>query len=304
MSQIPAPAPSTRPPASTPPGEPPVLELAGVVVRRGGHSLLGPVDWRVSAGERWVLLGPNGSGKTTLLRVASTFLPPSAGRVTLLGATLGRVDARLLRRRIGYESPALSEAIDPARTALEVVVTARTGALAPWWDPVAEADEARARDLLAFMGCAHLADRPVGSLSTGERQRVQIARALMPDPDLLLLDEPLAGLDVGARELLLERLAALARGVRPLAILLVTHHLEEVPPGFDRALLLADGRPLAAGPAHQVLTSSLVSRAFGLPLVVEQTADGRFLARRDGRLPPSPAAPPPPSGKPTAWDGP
>ncbi|MGH2513641.1 MAG: ABC transporter ATP-binding protein [Candidatus Limnocylindrales bacterium] len=255
----------------------PILHLAGVGVRREGRWILDAVEWTVRAGERWAVVGPNGSGKTTLLRVASTYLWPSRGRVEVLGETIGRVDARELRRRIGYVSAALMAEIDPALTALDVVVSARQGALAPWWARYGPADRARAQDGLARFGLAGFDARTFGSLSTGERSRVLIARTLMTDPELVLLDEPAAGLDLGAREALLARLADLAASELA-GLVLVTHHLEEIPVGFNRALVLADGRVRAGGPIEAVLTGPILSDAFGLNLAVDSRA-GRFSAR-------------------------
>ncbi len=273
---------ATMPETDAPSAAPaPVLRLQGVAVRRSGTTILGPLDWIVRGGERWVLLGPNGSGKTTLMQVASTFLWPSEGSLEVLGARIGQVDARDLRRRVGYASPALAAAIEPRLAPVDVVMTAREGALAPWWHRFSAADRARAIDLLGRLGVGPLAERRFDTLSTGERQRVQIARALMPDPDLLLLDEPAAGLDLGAREGLVASLEALADERRPAAIVLVTHHVEEIPPGFGHALLLRAGRPVASGPIAQALTSETLSRAFDQPLRLA-ASDGRFHARRDG----------------------
>ena len=258
----------------------PVVRLSGVSVRRAGRTILGPLDWTVAAGERWVVIGPNGSGKTTLVQVASTNLWPTTGAVEVLGATIGRVDARELRRRIGYASAIQEPAFDPSLTARDVVMTARHGALAPWWHPFDAADRIRAEALLDQLGVAALADRDVGSLSTGERRRVQIARSLMPDPDLLILDEPAAGLDVGARETLVRDLGRLAAADRPAAIVLVTHHVEEVPAGFAHALVLGAGRVAAAGAIGAVLRGPAPAAAFGVPLRIDRRA-GRFRAWLD-----------------------
>jgi iron complex transport system ATP-binding protein len=257
----------------------PVLDLRGVSVIRSGKPIVDRVDWRVEAGERWVVVGPNGAGKSTVLSVASTRLWPSRGSVGVLGEELGRVDARVLRGRIGDAGAAISERFHPELTAADVVVSAATGALAPWWDTYGDVDRERAAALLDLLGVARLAGRTFGTLSTGERQRVLLARTLMPDPDLLLLDEPAAGLDLGAREDLVARLEGLAARPRPAAIVLVTHHLEEIPRGFDRALLLAAGRVLAAGPTAQVIADAPLSAAYGLPLRVTRR-DGRCTAAR------------------------
>jgi iron complex transport system ATP-binding protein len=259
----------------------PVIRLAGVSVRRAGRTILGPLDWSVGAGERWVVIGPNGSGKTTLVQVASTNLWPTTGSVEVLGSTIGRVDARELRRRVGYASAAQDPAFDPTVMARDVVMTARHGALAPWWHAFDDADRVRAETLLGRLGVASLADREIGLLSTGERRRVQIARALMPDPELLILDEPAAGLDVGARETLVRDLGRLAVRERPAAIVLVTHHVEEIPSGFEHALVLGDGRIAAAGPVDEVLCGPAPAAAFGVPLRIGRE-DGRFRAWLDG----------------------
>ena len=255
----------------------PVVRLSNVSVRRGGRTILGPLDWTVAAGDRWVVIGPNGSGKTTLVQVASTNLWPTTGAVEVLGSTIGRVDARELRRRIGYASAIQEPAFDASLTARDVVMTARHGALAPWWHTFDDADRSRAERLLHQLGVASLADRDVGSLSTGERRRVQIARSLMPDPDLLILDEPAAGLDVGARETLVRDLGRLAAADRPAAIILVTHHVEEVPSGFRRALVLGAGRIAAAGVIGPVLRGPAPAAVFGVPLRIDRRA-GRFRA--------------------------
>jgi iron complex transport system ATP-binding protein len=258
-----------------------ILRLSGVSVRRSGRTILGLIDWSVGPGERWVVIGPNGSGKTTLAHVASTYLWPTSGAVEVLGETIGRVDARELRRRIGYAGAGLEAALDPALSAVDVVVTARHAALGPWWHTFTHEDRLRAHRLLEEIGAAELADRPFGLLSTGERRRVQIARALMPDPDLLILDEPGSSLDLGARETLVRDLAGLADRPSPAAIVLVTHHLEEIPRGFRQALVLGAGRAIAAGPIRETLTGPALSAAFGVPIEVDVRA-GRFTARLGG----------------------
>jgi len=257
------------------------LQLVGVGVRRDGRWILDEIDWTVRVGERWAIVGPNGSGKTTLLRVAATYLWPSRGSVAVLGERIGATDARPLRRRIGFVSAALAAEIEGRLVALDVVLSARHAALAPWWDPFTAADLDRARAALARLGVAELADRTFDTLSSGERQRVLIARTLMTDPELILLDEPAAGLDLGAREALVERIATLAADRSVPAMALVTHHLEEIPPGFDRALVLRDGRTVAGGPIEATLTGPILSQAFGLDLWV-QADDGRFAARAVG----------------------
>jgi len=258
------------------------IELAGVTVSRGGRTILGPLDWTVRPGERWVVLGPNGSGKTTLLQVLSLYLWPSAGSVTVLGERFGRVDARELRRRIGYAGSALEADMDLALSPAQLVLSARHAALAPWWHVYDDEDRRRANGLIERLGIAHVADHPFRTLSSGERRRVSIARALMPEPDLLLLDEPAAGLDLGARETLIRDLTGLAADARPESIVLVSHHVEEIPPGFEHALLLADGRAVAAGPIGNVLRGDVLAVAYRMPIAVERR-DGRFWARRADR---------------------
>ena len=266
-----------RPIPDEPP--PPIVEVRDLVVRRAGRSILGPLEWTVRAGERWVVLGPNGSGKTTLLSTIGLELWPTAGTVDVLGARYGRVDSRELRRRIGTASSAVEAMLRPDLTPLTLVMTARHAATEPWWHVYTDDDRARARGLLEGLGLGGVADQPYGTLSAGERRRTSIARALMPDPDLLLLDEPGASLDLGARETLIDDLTDLAAAARPEAIVLVSHHVEEIPPGFRHALLLAAGSVVAAGPIETVLTDELLTRAYEMPITVEWR-DGRAWARK------------------------
>jgi iron complex transport system ATP-binding protein len=255
----------------------PALAFRGVRFERDGRAILDGIDWTVGNGERWVLLGPNGSGKTTMLRIASMYLHPTAGTADILGARLGRIDVRRHRERIGLVSAALADMLRPTIDARDVVVTARHGALEAWWHSYDDADRQRADALLALVGCDHLGDRAFGTLSSGERQRVQLARTLMAEPELLLLDEPMAGLDLGGREDLVARLGGLAADPDTPPTVLVTHHVDEIPPGFTHALLLRDGRIVAQGPLADVVTSAVLSDCFALPLAVERR-DGRFRA--------------------------
>ncbi len=255
----------------------PALEMTGVTVRRGGAVLLHDVDWGVAEGERWVVLGPNGAGKSTLLQVANGTIFPSSGTVELLGEVFGRTDLRELRTRVGEASAALAGRVPPSERALDVVVTAAYGVLGRWREAYEEGDLAQARDLLGRVGMAAFADRRFGTLSSGERQRVLLARALMTDPELLLLDEPAAGLDLGAREALLRLLTQLAADDEAPTSVLVTHHVEEVPVGTTHALILSRGSVVAAGPVREVLTGRTLSRAYGLPLTVVER-DGRYAA--------------------------
>jgi iron complex transport system ATP-binding protein len=273
------PALQTSPPTA-PPGDqgPPVLSLTGVAVVRDGTTMLADVDWNVRDGERWVVLGPNGAGKTTLLQIAAAALYPSRGAVELLGERFGATDLGELRTRVGLTSSSLADRVPGHEKAFDVVVTAAYGVLGRWRERYDDADVARAQDLLGRVGLRAFVDRRFGTLSEGERKRVLLARALMTDPELLLLDEPAAGLDLGAREALLRLLTRLALDEQAPPTVLVTHHVEEVPIGTTHALLLSRGRSLAAGPVAEVLTGPLLSRAFGLPLEVEQRG-GRFAAR-------------------------
>ena len=256
----------------------PVVAVRGLVVRRAGRTILGPLDWTIRSGERWVVLGPNGSGKTTLVSVVGLELWPTAGSVEVLGAHYGRVDSRELRKRIGTAGSAVEGSLRGDLTPVTLVMTARHAATEPWWHVYGEDDRVRARDLLERLGVARVADHDYDTLSAGERRRTSIARALMPDPDLLLLDEPAASLDLGARETLVHDLAALAREPRPAAIVLVTHHAEEIPPEFTHALVLADGQAVASGPLDEVLRDDVFSRAFGMSITIERR-DGRAWAR-------------------------
>jgi iron complex transport system ATP-binding protein len=256
----------------------PVIDLRGVSVIRSGHRLLHGIDWRVARGDRWVLLGPNGSGKTTLISVAATYLWPTHGGVSILGETVGAVDVREMRKRIALVSASLQARIPPELRAIDVVVAGATGAVAPWWDRHGIDTEARAADLLGTVGCAELADRRFELLSSGEKQRVQIARALILDPALLLLDEPAAGLDLGAREHLAAILAALNSRPELEATVVVTHHVEEIAPGTTHALILRAGCVVAAGAVADTVTGPILSDAFGLPLRVYRVGE-RFAAQ-------------------------
>jgi len=255
-----------------------VLDLQGVTVRRGATTILDGVDWQVNEGERWVVLGRNGAGKTTLLQVASARMHPTSGRVDVLGERLGRTDVFELRPRIGLASAALADRIPADETVRDVVLTAAYGVTGRWREQYEEFDTERADDLLRAFGVDHLADRLFGTLSEGERKRAQIARSLMTDPEILLLDEPAAGLDLGGREELVGALAELARDPRSPVLVLVTHHVEEIPPGFTHLMLLRDGKIHRAGPIGEVLTAEHLSDAFGLRLLVAH-GGGRWMAR-------------------------
>jgi iron complex transport system ATP-binding protein len=255
-----------------------VLRLVDVSFVRDDRTILAPLTWTVLSGQRWVMLGANGSGKTTLLRIAAMYDHPSTGDVTVLGERLGRTDVRVLRRRIGYMSPSLAVQLRPELRCLDIVMTAKYAALEPWWHRYDEADEARARACLDRMGVAWLADRAMSTTSSGEQQRVLLARTLMNEPGLLLLDEPSARLDLGGREQLVHALGELTTDPAAPPLILVTHHLDEVPPGMTHALMLRDGNVVASGPIGRTLTSANLSECFGISLTLERRDDGRFSA--------------------------
>jgi iron complex transport system ATP-binding protein len=256
-----------------------LIDFARVTLRRGGRVLVGPVDWQVELDERWVVIGPNGAGKTSLLRMAAAMEYPSTGVAVVLGERLGRTDLAELRQRVGLSSSALAQRIPDDEIVRDVVVSAGYAVLGRWRERYDEVDYLRALDTLESVGAEHLADRTYGTLSEGERKRVLIARSLMTDPELLLLDEPAAGLDLGGREELVARLADLAADPDSPALVLVTHHVEEIPPGFSHCLILSEGRVLAAGLLHDTLTAENLSAAFGQSIAVD-IIDGRFFARR------------------------
>ncbi|RAY14856.1 ABC transporter ATP-binding protein [Actinomadura craniellae] len=255
-----------------------VLELDGVGIRRDGARLLRDVDWTVNEGERWVIIGPNGAGKTTLLQVAATMLHPAEGTVDVLGERMGKTDVFELRPRIGFASAAVAEKVPPGEKVIDLVLTASYAILGRWREQYDTTDVTRAVELLDALGCADLVRRRFATLSEGERKRVQIARALMPDPELLLLDEPAAGLDLGGREDLVARLARLAADPAAPTMVLVTHHVEEVPPGFTHAMLIRGGTPLALGKVDEVFTAEHLTRCFDIPLTIERQND-RWYAR-------------------------
>lgn len=254
-----------------------VLELAAVTVSRGGKELVREISWQVREGERWIIMGPNGAGKSTLLQVAAARLHPSAGMVGILDEVIGAVDVFELRPRIGLSSAALATQLPENETVLNAIVTASWGVTGRWNERYESFDEDRARDLAAQWGLDGLEDRRFGTLSEGERKRVLIARALMTDPELLLLDEPAAGLDLAGRESLVSSLTELAQDEDAPALVLVTHHLEEVPPGFTHALLMRGGSVVAAGELETTLTEQNLSETFGVPLKVSVT-EGRYTA--------------------------
>ncbi|MBY0386843.1 MAG: ABC transporter ATP-binding protein [Mycobacterium pseudokansasii] len=256
-----------------------LIDFRNVSLRRNGRTLVGPLDWAVELDERWVIIGPNGAGKTSLLRIAAAAEHPSTGVAFVLGERLGRVDVSELRARIGLSSSALAQRVPTDEVVRDLVVSAGYAVFGRWREQYDDVDYRRAVDMLESLGAEHLADRTYGTLSEGERKRVLIARALMTDPELLLLDEPAAGLDLGGREELVARLADLAADPDAPALVLVTHHVEEVPPGFSHCLLLAEGQVVASGLLPDVLTAENLSTAFGQQIAVD-LVDGRYFARR------------------------
>jgi iron complex transport system ATP-binding protein len=255
-----------------------VLRLQGVAIRRDGATLLRDIEWTVNEEERWVVVGPNGAGKTTLLQIAATLLYPTEGSVDVLGERLGQADVFDLRPRIGITSAAIADKVPPGEKVIDLVLTASYAIFGRWHEEYDSTDVTRAVELLDALGCANLIRRRFDTLSEGERKRVQIARALMPDPELLLLDEPAAGLDLGAREDLLARLTVLAEDALAPTTVLVTHHVEEVPAGFTHAMLLRRGSVVAMGKVDEVFTEQHLTSAFGVPLAVERQ-NGRWYAR-------------------------
>ncbi len=256
----------------------PALDMRGVTLVRDGRTILEGIDFTVLPAERWVVLGRNGCGKTTLLQIASLYLHPTSGTIDVLGIRLGRSDIRKLRPLVGFTSAGFADMLRPALKARDVVMTAKNGALEPWWHRYDANDEAKAIGELERLGVGHLADRPFGLLSSGERQRVLLARTLMTDPGLLLLDEPTAALDLGGREELVSTLSRLASFETTPPTVLVTHHVEEIPETFTHVLLLSEGRVLARGPIEDTLTEANLSSCFGLPVILERR-DRRWTAR-------------------------
>jgi iron complex transport system ATP-binding protein len=269
-----------RPPASDI-----VIDCRGVRAVKGGRTVVADIDWQVHASDRWVVIGPNGAGKSSLLDVVSARAHPTAGEAWLLGERLGLVDVFDLRPRIGVVGPSVAAAIPGSERVLDAVVTAAWGTTAHWREQFADVDIARGEHLLERLGVATLRDRTFGTLSDGERGRVLVARALMPDPELLVLDEPAAGLDLGARESVVAMLATLAADPAAPAIVLVTHHVEEIPQDFTHALLLSSGAVVASGRLGDVITGAALGRTFGIPVTVGRFA-GRYFAvasRKEGR---------------------
>jgi iron complex transport system ATP-binding protein len=254
------------------------LKFSDVVVQRNGRRLLDNVNWTVTDEQRWVILGPNGAGKTTMLQLADTLMHPTSGTVEVLGERLGRSDVFELRPRIGFASSALSRQIPHQERVLDAVMTAAYSVVGRGGEQYERLDEERARKVLGDWQLEDLADRAFGTLSDGEQKRVQIARAVMTDPELLLLDEPAVSLDLGAREVLVKLLGNYASAATTPPMVLVTHHVEEIPRGFTHALLMRDGAVVASGSLAETVTSELLTETFGVPIVVSKDA-GRFVSR-------------------------
>ena len=255
----------------------PVVELSDVVVRIDGRRVLGPVSLRIEAGDRWVFVGPNGGGKTTLLSVAGARRQPSSGSARVLGLTFGRGDVRTLHADIGHTSHALTEMFPPSMHVIDVVLTGKRAALSSWFQDYDDDDRTRAHARVAAVGCGDLADRVFATCSQGERQRVLVARAMFGEPRMLVLDEPSAGLDLPARESLIDAIERASADDPQLAVLLATHHLEEVPPSASHSALLREGRLVAAGPIEEVLTPEHLRACFDLDVEVEHR-HGRWVA--------------------------
>ena len=255
-----------------------VIDFNNVSVIREKRAILNNVDWQVEANQRWVVIGPNGAGKTTLLRVAAAQIHPSQGQAEILGERLGEINVFDLRTRIGFASSALASHIPNSESVLDAVMTASYAVTGRWNEKYDDIDERRARRVLSEWKLSDFADRAFGTLSDGERKRAQIARAVMPDPELLLLDEPVSSLDLAAREQTLSIISQYAQSPYAPAMVMVTHHLEEIPAGFTHALIIRDGQIFAAGEINSTLSSDKISEAFGFGLVVTQEA-GRFRAR-------------------------
>ena len=259
-----------------------VLDLDSVTVRRGAKNILDGITWQVFEDQRWVIMGPNGAGKTTLMQICTGYLHPTSGKALILDQQLGKTDVRELRSRIGLSSAALNNFLPPEESVFNSVLTASYGITGRWRERYDEIDYQRTNQLLSDWGLTELAQRTVGTLSEGERKRVHIARALMADPEILILDEPAAGLDVAGREDLVARLANLASDPTSPTLILVTHHVEEIPPNFTHAMLMSDAKVSASGHIKEVVSSEPMSIAFKAPLEVE-FGDDRWYAR--GKMP-------------------
>ena len=254
-----------------------ILQIEALRLRRGNVTILRDINWRVDAGQHWVILGANGSGKTSLLSALTGYLMPTDGDIVLLGERYGESDWRELRKKIGIVSSAVRQMMADEEPALETVISGRF-AMIDFWGRITRADRIRAKQLLRQVECGYLADRPWGVISQGERQRVLIGRALMASPKLLILDEPCAGLDPAAREHFLQFLQRLGRRKDSPTLVLVTHHVEEIMPVFSHVLVLKNGRVLAAGKKAAVLKPQMMSAAFNARVRLQKKS-GRYAMR-------------------------
>ncbi|MFM8897270.1 MAG: ABC transporter ATP-binding protein [Actinomycetota bacterium] len=259
----------------------PLLSLTDVEVVRDGRTILGPLSWQIYEGDRWVILGPNGAGKTTLLQLLAALIHPSRGQVRILGERMGAVDVFELRPRIGFTSSALIELLPPDEKVIDVVLTSAYAIAGRWNEDYDLWDESRAKALLTTFGVRELGDRTFGTLSEGEKKRVQISRALMADPEVLLLDEPAAGLDLGGREDILQRITHYTSDENSPATIIVTHHIEEIPAGTTHALLLKEGKALFAGAINEVLTEESIDQVFGVRISLSFNGRRYFASTRD-----------------------
>ena len=259
----------------------PLLSLADVEVVREGRTILGPLSWQIYEGDRWVILGPNGAGKTTLLQLLAALIHPTRGQVGILGERMGAVDVFELRPRIGFTSSALIDLLPPDERVIDVVLTSAYAIAGRWNEDYDLWDESRAKALLTTFGVRELGDRTFGTLSEGEKKRVQISRALMADPEVLLLDEPAAGLDLGGREDILQRITHYTSDENSPATIIVTHHIEEIPAGTTHALLLKEGKALFAGPINEVLTEESIDQVFGVRISLSFNGRRYFASTRD-----------------------
>lgn len=258
-----------------------LLSLSNVEVIRDGRTILGPLNWQISEGERWVILGPNGAGKTTLLQLLAALIHPTRGEVRILGERMGAVDVFELRPRIGFTSSAMVDLLPSEERVIDVVLTSAYAIAGRWNEDYDLWDESRAKALLTTFGVRELGDRTFGTLSEGEKKRVQISRALMADPEVLLLDEPAAGLDLGGREDILQRITSYTSDENAPATIIVTHHIEEIPAGTSHALLLKNGKALFAGPIGEVLTEESINEVFGVQISLSFNGRRYFAATRD-----------------------
>lgn len=251
-----------------------VIELTHVFLYRGDRVILTDLTWHVRRGDHWAVVGANGSGKTMMLKIATGYLWPSRGTVSVLGKRFGTIDLRELRTKIGWVSTALRDLIPPKDSTIDVVLSGRFASLG-LWDPVTADDKTQAHELLSDFDCTRLATQSFGSLSQGEQQKILLARALLPSPRLLILDEPCSGLDLSARERLLQTVQQIGSQPEGPTLIFVTHHIDEIVPVFTHALVMQAGRILAQGIKEQVLTTPTLSQAFNVPVHIIKT-NGRY----------------------------